>query len=152
MTQRPGSLWNDSALSRAENALDDLNPDTDDRLIAEHIADCLLALFVARQRRLGPCDDVQPPSDNERAYALRIDLRQRRGPCPLPYDWHQTNFVGISTDDHARAKEWIIEAQMRGYAVFRTWHTKDGGGSGKGTIADWRSRQHERRTATRVAV
>jgi hypothetical protein len=151
MTQRPGHMWNDSELSRAENALHDLCPDTDDRLIAEHVADCLLALRLTPRRQLGIFDDCQPMSADEREYVLRVDLLQRRGPCPLSYDWHETNVLGISTDDRERARQWIIEAQARGYAVLRCWSGKDGGGSGKGTIAEWR-RQRERRTAARVAV
>jgi hypothetical protein len=151
MTQRFGSMWNDGALSRAESVLDALGPDTDDRLIAEQIAECLLALPFTRKHQSGMSHDVQPPGD-ERAYELRVDLLQRRGPCPLPYDWHQANLVGISTDDSERAKQWVVEAQLRGYAVLRCWSRKDGGGSGKGTIADWRQHQRERRTATRAAV
>jgi hypothetical protein len=47
--------------------------------------------------------------------------------------------VGISTRDETAARQWIVDAMLLGYAVFRCF-SKNSWGSGRGSIADIRSR------------
>lgn len=48
---------------------------------------------------------------NPAAIAVRSDAP------PIRLDWHSGDYVGISTDDIAEARTWVIEARKLGLAV-----------------------------------
>jgi hypothetical protein len=76
-------------------------------------------------------------------YILSIfhDVRKRStaGPCPVEYDWHRKNIVGIRTKDRAQAERWIVECELLGYGVFRHYST-GGFAAGPGAIQEVRQR------------
>jgi hypothetical protein len=126
----------------AEDRLDALAADAPDEEVAEALADYYVAsgLAVSRRKtihfsilhdarghtRQAPHDWAPPP------------------PPPLAYDWTHKNSIGISTTDEERARPWAIAAMLKGYVVFYQSAKACGGGSSRGTIADWRERQTER--------
>jgi hypothetical protein len=133
---------------RLERITDDDSDDT----VAELIADRLLSEYRSSSRNyhLHINHDVRP-----RTRSLRHHERTMRGwwpdwkpqtpigPCPLPYDWQHKSLVGISTKDREVARQWIIDAAMLGYAVFRSWKRRWASGGGLGSIAD--VREHARK-------
>jgi len=73
-----------------------------------------------------------------------VSARSLDPPCPVEYDWHDKNTVGIITTDEARAKDWAIRAMLLGYAVFYKFRPRKGGGGGsQGSIQDWRNRHFD---------
>lgn len=129
----------------AEDVLEAMTADADNMEIARAVADYLL---VKRPpHHLSIFHDVRP-STPKRIARIRKDFPnyqgQPHGPCPLHYDWRHKNTVGISTRDESVARQWIIDAMLLGYGVFRHI-VKHSGGSGQGSIAAIRSRIADRR-------
>jgi hypothetical protein len=128
----------------AEDAMENVNPDASDQAIAEILANYLLRWRPSHRRtyRLSIFHDVHP-SALRRWQKLYPDRRPSDvGPCPLPYDWIHKNTVGIATRDRALARQWIIDAALAGYAVFRHLGAQYGG-FGQGSIEDIRNRRRE---------
>lgn len=136
-----------SAIAAAEHAVNHVDPEASDQAIAEVVADYLLAMFRrSRTYRLSIMHDVRP-SASRRVERWRKHLPDHQpveptGPCPLAYDWHRKNIVGISTRDRDRARQWAIEASLAGYCVYRDWSSQ-GGGSGRGSIEHIRKRRRD---------
>ena len=113
-----------------------VNPAADDIGVATATADYILQdrwtrwLYIFHDVRRNARDGVGPGFGH---------------PCPVPYDWHRRNIVGISTDDRNRAHAWIVAVMLKGYAVF--YSDEKWGGSSPGSIMDVRERV--KRTAIR---
>src|SRR4051794_1027553 len=89
-------------------ALEAVDPDSSDETIAGLIADYLDAMNPKPLIHVDIIHDVRPST------LARLDKLRREGfqpehagPCPVAYDWHRQNIVGISTRDEARARQWI---------------------------------------------
>ena len=133
-----------AAIRAAEDALQEVNPDASDEAIAEILADYLTTPLGSRTFHLSIFHDVRPSSlarmKRLRKYDPGYGSHQRISPCPLPYDWSRKNTVGVSTRDRDRAQQWIIEATLAGYAVFRGF-SRQGGGFGQGSLENIRARR-----------
>ena len=128
----------------AEDALDAMTSDASDMEIAQAVADYLLA--NRPPHHLSIFHDVRPSAEKQiarvRKHFPNYQPSQPHGPCPLHYDWRRKNTVGISTRDESMARQWIIDAMLLGYAVYR--HIlKNSWGAGQGSIADIRARMKE---------
>jgi hypothetical protein len=75
-----------------------------------------------------------PPG--RRAYHLMV--RHDGAPCPLSYGRKGKNHFFIATRDRDRARRWIIEALMAGYAVNRRTSGRNGTGYGYGSLTQLR--------------
>ena len=135
-----------AAIRAAEDAMQEVDPNASDETIANILADYLTVGNWGRSRafHLSIFHDVRPSSLARMDRLRKLDPgyrpHDRIGPCPLPYDWTRTNIVGISTGDRERARQWIIEAALAGYSVFR--HIgRHGGGFGQGSIKHIRTRR-----------
>lgn len=130
----------------AEDVLEAMTPDATDMEIARAVADYLLA--NRPPHHLSIFHDVCP-STPKRIARIRKDFPnyqgQPHGPCPLHYDWRHKNTVGISTRDEPIARQWIIDAMLLGYGVYRHI-SKNSWGGGQGSIASIRSRHNQRVT------
>ena len=128
----------------AEDAVAAISPDDSDQTIAEIVAEYLLTRRQPPLCHLGIIHDVRPSTLRKvnsirRKWHPDYEPPHPFGPCPVPYDWHVANTVGITTHDRDRARQWIIAAMLAGYSVFRRYR-RDGAGFGKGSIADMRER------------
>lgn len=59
---------------------------------------------------------------------------------PLQYTHHRKTYFWFVTADRGKARSWIINAALRGYAVFRGYSLSDTLTGGPGTIAQVRER------------
>jgi hypothetical protein len=140
MSSKPS--WSDihRRANAAEDVLEAMAADASDMEIAQAVADYLLA--KRPPHHLSIMHDVRP-STPKRIARLRKDFPnfqgQPHGPCPLHYDWHRKNMVGISTRDESVARQWIIDAMLLGYGVYRHI-VKHSWGGGQGSITAIRSR------------
>ena len=131
----------------AEDALEALAADTSDLEIAQAVADYLLA--ARPPHHLSIVHDVRPSTPKRVARARKHfpDYQgQPYGPCPPHYDWRHKNTAGISTRDESVARQWIIDAMLLGYGVYRRF-TKKSGEGGQGSIAAIRSRKEKPKIA-----
>lgn len=129
-----------------EDAMREVDPDASDQAIAEVLADYLLSTLAhSRAFHLSTYHDVRPsaPARLARVWKFNPDYQPHEpvGPCPFPYDWSRKNIVGISTRDRERARQWIIEAALAGYAVFRGFRRLGGAGFGQGSLENIRARR-----------
>jgi hypothetical protein len=121
-----------------EDAMDQIDPDASDEIIAGVVADYLMSRGA---RHFSIFQDVRRTA--ARRYK-RFGFRppSNVGPSPLPYDWAYKNIVGISARDRLRARQWIIDATLLGYEVFYSL-TRQGAGFGQGSLAKIRKRRRE---------
>jgi hypothetical protein len=137
----------------AETAYEAINPDDSDETIAAIVADWLTTRTSQPPYRLGIFHDVRPSAERnfERSKKYFPDRKpyQPYGRCPLEFDWQRKNTVGINTLDRERARQWAIDAMLLGYAVFKYWGLRSGGGS-SGSLAEVRERA--RRSGARPKI
>jgi hypothetical protein len=127
-------------------ALEAVDPDTSDETIAGLIADYLAVMNPKPLIHVGIIHDVRPSTLARLDRLRKADFQptEPAGPCPVAYDWHSINTVGISTRDETRARAWTITATLAGYNVFRK-ATRHAAGFSPGPIADIRQRAARRR-------
>jgi len=108
----------------AEKAMHDLDPNDSDQEIARIVANYLqLPMRHSHAYHLKIIHDVRP-STVRRLEKIRktwpsYEPADPTGPCPVVFDWQNKNTVGISTRDRERARQWIVDAMLAGYGVFR---------------------------------
>lgn len=107
----------------AWEALHRVTRHTTDQEIAELIAEYLLSLFFLPAFTIGVFHETR---QSQMRWAERIRKKHPKfptldptGPCPLHYTWQFRNRVGIHTTDERVAHDWIVDAALRDYAVFR---------------------------------
>lgn len=139
--------YDSGAFARGEELYYAIDPDADDATIAEAVAE-VLVVRDPPPYCFSIFHDVRPstPRKVEKMQRMNPAYRwdQPFGPCPLRYDWHRKNIVGIKTADREAAKAWARQALLLGYAVFYQ-HSIRSWGAGKGTLADVREQLREQR-------
>ena len=135
-----------AAIRAAEDAMQEVDPDASDEAIAEVLADYLTTpLSGSRAFHLSIFHDVKLSSVARLARLRKsypgYEPHEPVGPCPLPYHWSRKNIVGIATRDRDRARQWIIEAALAGYGVFRHFSSQ-GSAFVQGLLEAIRTRRH----------
>ncbi len=129
----------------ADAAMATVDPEASDQIIAETVAEYLVAqLPSSRLYHLSIIHEVRP-REIRRLERIRernpdYEAGEPTGPCPVPYNWQNKNVVGVSTHDRDRAKRWAIDAALAGYCVFRSFR-RYGSGGGQGSLAEIRERR-----------
>ena len=135
-----------AAENAAYDAMDAMDPDASDEIIAGLVADYLVTqLPNSRTCHLSVLHDMRPSAlrNLERIRKYNPDYDPGPvGPFPLPYDWTYKNVVGVSTRDRDRARQWAIDAMLAGYSVFRSFG-RHGSAGGRGTLAQIRAHRRD---------
>ena len=124
--------WN-WAYEAAFDALEQVDPDASDEIIADLIVSYLMVSTSARVYHLSVSREVNPGRFLKSMWRVVPGYNPGHpvGPTPLPYDWTRKARIGISTRDPDRARAWIFEAMRAGHAVSRQ-RRRDGSGVSMG--------------------